>query len=279
MSAPLRIAIAGAAGRMGRACLGLLPEHQAADGLPLVLGQALGNPASPHAGEDSGLVAGLAENGCPLDTAPNPDAFELLIDFSPPSAFNAHLEFCLAHGKALLVGGTGLDEAQYRAMSDAAGSLSILHAPNTSLGFNLCAALAARAARVLGDSDVEILEAHHRDKADAPSGAALQLGRAVADARGRSLEDTAVYTRHGRPGARTPGSIGFAVLRGGAIAGEHSIMFLDDHEHFELRHRVTDRRVFAHGALTAAAWLGVRHRAGERGLFGMPEVLGLSADA
>lgn len=275
MSAPLRVALAGAAGRMGRACLNLLPDRPAGDGLALVLGQALGNPASARAGEDSGLVAGLAENGCPLDTAPDAGAFELLIDFAPPAAFDAHLAFCLKHNKALLIGGTGLSEEQLEAMAAAAADIPILHAPNTSLGFNLCAGLAARAARVLADSDVEILEAHHRDKADAPSGAALQLGRRIAEARGQSLEETAVYTRHGRPGARESGSIGFAVLRGGAIAGEHSVFFLGDDEQLELRHRVTDRRVFAQGALTAAAWLGARHREGACGLFGMAQVLGL----
>ena len=279
MSAPLRIAIAGAAGRMGQAMLRLLPDWQAADGTSLRLGQALGNPNSPQAGEDSGRLAGTAENGCPLSTAADAGAFDVLLDFSPPAAFDTYLAFCIQHNKALLVGSTGLSDQQHEAMQHAAQTIPVVHAPNTSLGFNLCAILAGRAARVLGKrSDVEILEAHHRDKADAPSGAALQLGQTIAAARGQRLEEAATYARHGRPGARAPGSIGFAVLRGGAIAGEHSVMFLDDHEHFELRHRVTDRRVFAHGALTAAAWLGGKYRAGDRGLFGMPEVLGLGAD-
>lgn len=279
MNAPLRIAITGAAGRMGQACLGLLPYKQAKDGLKLVLGQALGNPASAHAGEDSGLVAGLPENGCPLDTAPNPQAFELLIDFSPPAAFNDYLAFCQTHKKAMLVAGTGLADTQLSAMAAAAADIPIVHAPNTSLGLNVLAGLAAQAAQVLGkQSDVEILEAHHRGKADAPSGAALQLGRRIAKARGQTLEGSAVYTRHGRPGARESGSIGFAVLRGGAIAGEHSVFFMGDDEQLELRHRVTDRRVFAQGALTAAAWLGARHREGACGLFGMAQVLGLGEE-
>jgi 4-hydroxy-tetrahydrodipicolinate reductase len=198
-------------------------------------------------------------------------AAAVAIDFSLPQAVAANAQACVRARVPLLVGTTGLDAAARAALAAAAGTIPVLIAPNTSVGVNVAAQLVNLATRALGPGyDVEILEAHHRMKRDAPSGTALLLGEVVAAARGRALADVAVFERHGADRAREPGSIGFAVLRAGDIVGEHTVIFAVAGERVEITHRATDRITFARGALRAAGWLVGR----PAGLYSMNDVLG-----
>jgi 4-hydroxy-tetrahydrodipicolinate reductase len=193
------------------------------------------------------------------------------IDFSLNTGVAAHARACAAARVPLLVGVTGLDAGGRDALAAAARDIAVLIAPNTSVGVGVVAKLAALAAAALGPSyDVEIFEAHHRMKRDAPSGTALKLGEAVAEARGRALADVAVYDRTDHAAQRIPGSIGFAVQRAGDIVGEHTVTFAGEGERIEITHRATDRMTFARGALRAAEWLVGR----PAGLYGMQHVLG-----
>ena len=183
-----------------------------------------------------------------------------------------HLDLCARSGKALVIGTTGLDERQEDRLCDAAAEIPVVYAPNMSVGVNLTFKLVELAARALGDSvDVEILEAHHRHKVDAPSGTALKLGRIVAETLGRELEEDAVYGREGHTGARDRRTIGFATVRGGDIVGEHTTLFAGDGERVEITHKASSRTVFASGAVRAAVWLA----GAGNGLFDMQDVLGL----
>ena len=192
------------------------------------------------------------------------------VDFSVGSAVAAHARACSAAGVPLLVGATAFDAAATAEVDRAARSIPVLIAPNTSVGVATLSQLVAQAARALGATyDVEISEAHHRDKRDAPSGTALSLGEIVANSRGHTLNDVAAFDRHGADVARGPGSIGFSVIRAGDIVGEHTVTFAAAGERLELTHRTTDRMIFARGALRAAAWLIGR----PAGLYGMKDVL------
>lgn len=197
-------------------------------------------------------------------------ASDVLLDFSRPEATAAALDACVAARKPMVIGVTGLSTELKQCIEQASLRIPLLLAPNMSLGVNLLLSLVHTAAQKLGEEfDVEIFETHHRHKQDAPSGTALALGEAVAAARGAALSDLAVWTRQGHTGARRSGSIGFAVIRGGDSAGEHTVMFAGDGERLELTHRAASRAAFARGALTAAIWLAGR----PAGLYGMTEVL------
>lgn len=263
-----RIGIVGCTGRMGRM---LLAETLSTTGATLA-----GGVDRLKAGEilDLGELAG----GKPLGILAGGDAgalfaaVDVVIDFTVPAASAAHAEMAAAAGKGLVIGTTGLDAAQTRAIESAATKTAILWAPNMSLGVNLLLGLVEQVARSLGtDWDIEIVEMHHRHKIDAPSGTALGLGRAAAKGRGVELDEVAVRSRDGHTGARSEGTIGFATLRGGDVVGDHTVIFAGEAERIELTHKATDRRIFSRGALRAALWLKGR----PPGLYGIKDVLGL----
>ncbi|WP_019592969.1 MULTISPECIES: 4-hydroxy-tetrahydrodipicolinate reductase [unclassified Thioalkalivibrio] len=260
----IRIAIAGAGGRMGQNLVQAVDEHPEAQ-----LGAASERPGSEAIGE---VVGQEGQVRLVEDLATVTDDFDVLIDFTAPQATMQHLDLCARAGKALVIGTTGLDAEQEQRLRDAAATMPVVYAPNMSVGVNLTFKLVELAARALGDSvDVEILEAHHRHKVDAPSGTALKLGRVVAETLGRDLEHDAVYGREGQTGARDRRTIGFATVRGGDIVGEHTTLFAGDGERVEITHKASSRTVFASGAVRAAVWLA----GAGNGLFDMQDVLGL----
>lgn len=248
MPRPVRLAINGASGRMGSALLGLLGEDPR-----FVLRHAVVAPGSAQDGQPvfPGSTDAL-RYAHDWHAAP---AIDVVIDFSGPTGLAAALDHCLAHGTALASGTTGLDAALEGRLTAAGEHIAILRAANFSLGVAVLTRLLREAAAALPAWDLEIVEAHHGRKQDAPSGTALALGRAAADARGTTLEATAVYSREGQTGTRGEGCIGFAVVRGGDIVGEHTALLVGQGERLELTHRATDRSVFARGALQAAYWL------------------------
>ncbi|MGO4703181.1 4-hydroxy-tetrahydrodipicolinate reductase [Dyella sp. 2RAB6] len=257
MSRPLRLAVVGATGRMGRALLDLLKDDARFEVVAaLASSSRLGE--SVHAGEE-----GLRFTREWPDVAP-----EVAIDFSGPAGLGAALAHCRAHKIALVTGTTGLDQAQQAELTAATQDIPVLHAANFSLGVAVLRRLVREAAAALPDWDLEIVEAHHQRKLDAPSGTALALGEAAAAGRGISLSDSAVYAREGSTGPRRHGSIGFAVVRGGDIVGEHEVWMIGQGERVELNHRATDRSIFARGAIEAAHWLA-GHAPGAYGLDAM----------
>lgn len=265
----LRIAISGATGRMGRA---LIEACHATGGMRLVA--ALEQPGGSRIGADAGEVAGLGR----LDVAVSADLekaigdMDVLVDFTRPEATLRYLDSCQRAGKRMVIGTTGFDAAGKEMIAQAARTIPIVFAPNMSVGVNLCFKLADLAARVLGeDADIEIVEAHHRHKVDAPSGTALRLGEVVAGALGRDLKSCAVYGREGTTGARDRKTIGFATIRAGDIVGDHTVMFAGDGERVEITHKASSRMTFAKGALRAALWLADKRP----GLYDMQDVLGL----
>lgn len=262
-----RIAIAGAAGRMGRNLIAACVE--VAD---LEVTLAVEKPAHEALGTDSGMLAGLGSNGVPLTDTLDADAFDTLIDFTHPTATAQHVEFCAAHGKHMVIGTTGCDATLEARLAEAGRQTAIVYAPNMSVGVNLCLELLQTAAAVLGDSvDIEIVEAHHRHKVDAPSGTALKMGQVIADTLGRDLQQCAVYGRHGQTGARARETIGFETIRAGDIVGEHSVIFAADGERVEITHKASDRMNFARGAVRACQWLAGQ----SAGLYTMRDVLRL----
>jgi 4-hydroxy-tetrahydrodipicolinate reductase len=225
-------------------------------------------------GADAGEVAGTGTLGVPIVAGLDQAGadFDVVIDFTRPEASMHHLALCRARGKRLVLGTTGLSPQQRARVSEAGGDIAIVMAPNMSVGVNLCFKLLETAARVLGDEvDIEVIEAHHRHKADAPSGTALRMGEVVAEALGRDLQDCAVYGRQGHTGERGRKTIGFASIRAGDIVGEHTVLFAGPGERVEITHKASSRMTFAKGALRAASWLMGR----PRGLFDMRDVLGL----
>ncbi len=258
---PIRLAVLGAAGRMGRALIDALPQHQM-----LSLGAALDRPDALLA--QGGEIAPGVVLSC--DVAAATSSFDVLIDFTRPESTLAALDACVAAGRGMVIGTTGFSAAQREQISKAAMEVPICLSGNFSIGVNLCLALAEHAARVLGDAfDIEIVEAHHRHKVDAPSGTALMLGEAAARGAGLSLAENAIYARQGHTGARARGDIGFSTVRGGDVVGDHSLLFLGEGERVEITHRASNRANFANGALRAAAWLAQR----PPGLYSMREVL------
>lgn len=265
----IHVAIAGAAGRMGR---NLLDACNLIENIRCTVVSE--HPNSPHIGADAGELAGIGRLNLPISTDLEllTDRFDVLIDFTRPAATLDHLAICQTAGKAIVIGTTGFSAAQKAEISHAAQHIPIVFAPNMSVGVNLCFKLLEQAAHVLGDGvDIEIVEAHHRHKVDAPSGTALAMGQIIAKALDRDLAQCAVYGREGVTGERDRATIGFATVRAGDIVGEHTVLFADLGERIEITHRASSRMTFAKGAVRAAAWLAGRNP----GLFDMQDVLGL----
>jgi 4-hydroxy-tetrahydrodipicolinate reductase len=265
----IKIAVTGAAGRMGKT---LVEAISAADGV--ALGAAIERPGSSLVGVDAGELAGVGSNDIVVvdDLATVLDAFDVLIDFTAPSTTVANAALCRSAGRRMVIGTTGCNAEEKASIADASSEIAICMAANFSVGVNLCFKLNDLAARVLGDDvDIEIVEAHHRHKVDAPSGTALRLGEVVADALGRDLSSVAVYGREGQTGVRARETIGFATVRGGDIVGDHTVLYAADGERVEITHRASSRMSFAGGAVRAARWLSA-HRSG---LYDMQDVLGL----
>ena len=260
-----RIAIAGAAGRMGR---NLIIACAEADDMDLT--QALEREQNPAIGSDTGLLAGLKPNNVLVSDQLEAAAFDILIDFTHPSATTQHVDFCLEHGKKMVVGTTGCDQELEQKLEAAGNSIALVYAPNMSVGVNLCLNLLQTAAAVLGDTvDIEVIEAHHRHKVDAPSGTALKMGQVIAETLGRDLKDCAVYGREGQIGARDPKTIGFESIRAGDIVGEHTVMFADEGERIEITHKASSRMTFAYGAIRACRWVEQQRK----GIFTMQDIL------
>ena len=268
----LKLTVAGAGGRMGQAVL----EAVLADA-GFTLAGALEVPGNALLGRDAGERIG-AVTGVTI-TADIPMAVagaDVLIDFTRPEGTLAHLGACSRARVAAVVGTTGLTSADNRALGEYARTIPIVFAPNMSVGVNVLARMVEICAQLLGEGyDAEILEMHHRHKADAPSGTALLLGDAAARAMGRDLKASAVYAREGATGPRKPGSIGFAVLRGGDVVGDHSVIFAGAGERIELAHKAGSRSNFAQGALRAARFVAAKREQGATGVFDMQDVLGL----
>jgi len=264
-----RIAVMGAAGRMGKT---LIEAVQQAEGV--CLGAAIDRPDSSLVGADAGELAALGKIGVSLSggLAAVLDQFDVLIDFTHPSVTLKNLEVCRQAGKAMVIGTTGFSPEEKQLLAEAGKQIPIVFAANFSVGVNLCLKLLDTAARVLGDEvDIEIVEAHHRHKVDAPSGTALRMGEVVASALGRDLQKVAVYGREGQTGARARETIGFATVRAGDVVGDHTVLFAADGERVEITHKASSRMTFARGAVRAALWL----QPGRPGLFDMQDVLGL----
>jgi len=269
----MRVAIVGAAGRMGRSLVRAVCNTK-----NLQLGAATERPDSTLLGADVGEVAGIGRLGVPISRHPAGlvDQFDVLIDFTHPDAAMTHLAVCREHRKKMVIGTTGFSAAQKAGIDAASKQTAIVFAPNMSVGVNLCFKLLDTAARVMGgECDIEIVEAHHRHKVDAPSGTALRMGEVVADALGRSLENVAVYGREGQTGARDRQTIGFATVRAGDVVGEHAVWFAGEGERVEITHKASSRMTFANGAVRAAVWLAGR----DTGRFDMQDVLGLREKA
>lgn len=265
----LRVAIAGAAGRMGRAITKVLAET--AD---VQLTGAFERPDSPLMGRDIGEIAGCGALGAIIraDLAECMSQFDLLIDFTLPESTLIHLQHCVAAQRAMVIGATGLSAGQQEIITAAGQNIPLVQAANYSVGINLMLKLVHDAARVLGDSvDLEVFESHHRDKVDAPSGTALELGKALAASRGWDFDQCATFVRSGLTGKRAPDSIGFSTLRGGDIVGEHTVFYVGSGERLEITHRASDRLILARGAVRAALWLGDQ----PAGLYDMRDVLGI----
>ncbi|CAH0162765.1 4-hydroxy-tetrahydrodipicolinate reductase [Pseudomonas sp. Bi70] len=265
----MRIAVTGAAGRMGK---NLIEAVHQADGV--VLGAAVARPTSTLLGADAGELAGVGKLGVVLSGSLESvlDGFDVLIDFTHPSVTLENLEICRRAGKAMVIGTTGFSAAEKQLLIDAGKEIPIVFAANFSVGVNLCLKLLDTAARVLGDDvDIEVLEAHHRHKVDAPSGTALRMGEVVANALGRNLDKVAVYGREGQTGARARETIGFATVRAGDVVGDHTVLFAADGERVEITHKASSRMTFAKGAVRASSWLQGRSPQ----LYDMQDVLGL----
>ena len=265
----VRIGLCGAAGRMGRAIIEAVVQTPTCQ-----MGAALVHPQSTTLQADAGELAGVGKIGIPVtsDLAQVASHYDVLIDFSRPEVSLGNVEQCVKDGKRIVIGTTGFTPEQKKFIERASESVAIVMAPNMSVGVNVCFKLLETAAKILGDSvDIEIVEAHHRHKIDAPSGTALRMGEVVAQALGRDLKDCAVYGREGHTGARDRQTIGFATVRAGDIVGDHTVIFADIGERVEITHKASSRMTFAKGAVRAATWLMSK----PTGLYDMQDVLGL----
>jgi len=266
----IKLGITGAAGRMGRALLEACQNSNQTQ-----LGVAIDRAGSSLIGTDAGEQAGLGVFN--LKIVDNLDKvtsdFDTLVDFTHPDVTIKNIEICRKAGKQIIIGTTGFTEQQKLTISEASKDIAIVFAPNMSVGVNLSLKLLEMTAKVMGDDvDIEIIEAHHRFKVDAPSGTALRMGEVIAKALGRDLKECAVYGRQGQTGERDRKTIGFETIRAGDIVGEHTVMFADIGERIEITHKASSRMTFANGAIRATEWL-VQH---ETGLFDMQDVLGLN---
>jgi 4-hydroxy-tetrahydrodipicolinate reductase len=264
----LRIAVFGAGGKVGCAIVRAIAN---AEGATLVA--AIERSGYPNLAADASQIAGLPASGVRMsDQRPAKDAADVWIDFTVPAATVANVKAAVAAGAAMVIGTTGLSAADKEQIAVAAKSIPVMLTPNVSVGVNVMLKLVADAARTLGPAyDIEIVETHHRAKRDAPSGTALRLAEAVAEASGRDLATTARYERHGDIGPRSDAEIGIQTLRGGDVAGDHTVFFLGQGDRIEITHRASSRDTFAHGAVRAALWLAAK----PAGLFDMRDVLGL----
>lgn len=265
----LNLAVTGAAGRMGRTLI-----EACSDNPNCQLGAAIEHEGSPFIGIDAGEMAGVGSLNTQIVSQLSnvKDDFSTLIDFTRPEVTLKNIEACVANGKNIIIGTTGFSDEEKQIIQQASKTIGIVFAPNMSVGVNLCFKLLDIAARVLGDEvDIEVVEAHHRHKIDAPSGTALRMGEVVADALGRNLDDCAVYGREGVTGERDRKTIGFETIRAGDIVGDHTVMFADIGERVEITHKASSRMTFANGALRAALWLEDKGN----GLYDMQDVLDL----
>ena len=268
-AAPLRIAVAGASGRMGQMlieAIGQSPDCVLAGALDLAASPSIGKDATAYLGQKSGVLI-------QSDISAGLKDVQLLIDFTRPEGTMAHLAVCRALGVKLVIGTTGFSEVQKADIAAAAKDIAIVMAPNMSVGVNVTLKLLEMAAKALSTGyDIEIVEAHHRHKVDAPSGTALKMGEVIAGALGRDLKECAVYAREGVTGERDPSSIGFAAIRGGDVVGDHSVMFMGTGERIEITHKSSSRATYVQGSLRAARFLAAR----SSGLFDMFDVLDLN---
>jgi 4-hydroxy-tetrahydrodipicolinate reductase len=266
----VRIAVVGATGRMG-VCL--IRAVTLSDKTRLTAAYARYRVDLI----DAGMLAGVGCLNVPVESISDyfvdtidSNKFDVLIDFTRPEASINFVELCRKMGKKIVIGTTGFSDEQKAFITEAAKEIPIVLAPNMSVGVNLSLKLLEMAAKVMGDyTDIEIIEAHHRHKIDAPSGTALRMGEVVATALGRDLKECAIYGREGNTGERNQKTIGFSTIRAGDIVGEHTVMFADDGERLEITHKATSRMTFANGAVRAAVWLNTK----EHGLFDMQDVL------
>ena len=265
-----RIAIVGVAGRMGRTLVNAVQQDAGA-----TLAGGVVEPGSSLAGADIGELAGVGRLG--MSAVDSLDAivddFDVLIDFTSPQVTLSNLAFCAKHGKRIVIGTTGLDDEELATLDAYRDRMPLVFAPNMSVGVNLTLKLLETAARALGDEgyDIEVIEAHHRHKVDAPSGTALKMGEVVAESLGRTLKEHGVFAREGQCGPRTDKEIGFATVRAGDIVGEHTVMFATEGERIEITHKASSRMTFAKGAVRAARWVADR----PNGRYDMQDVLGL----
>jgi len=265
----VKIAVAGAPGRMGRAVIERLSEHTDSH---LCLTAAIHHADSVSLGSDAGEMIGKAKMEVPIVAELANTEFDCLIDFTTVVATLANLDYCRANNRMLVIGTTGFTRQQKDIIADASGEIPIVMSPNMSIAVNLCFKLLAQAAAMLGEeADVEIMETHHRNKLDSPSGTALRMGEVIAQTLGRELQDCAVYSREGINKTRQPGTIGFASVRAGDVVGEHSVLFATQGERLEITHKASDRSIYAKGALRAAKWLAEQ----KPGLYDMQDVLAL----
>ncbi len=266
-SIELRIGVSGAAGRMGKALVQAVDAES-----QMCLGMALERSGNPFLGVDAGAAAGLQELGVKISESYASEAFDTLIEFTSPAATVEHVSLCRRDGKSIVIGTTGFNDEQKEAILAAADDIRIVLAPNMSVGVNVCLKLLQTAAAAFGDAvDVEVIEAHHRHKVDAPSGTALKMGEVVADALGQNLKEHGIFERSGIIGPRPEKSIGFSTVRGGDIVGDHSVYFIGEGERLEITHRSSSRVNYASGAVRAARWLTAK----APGLYDMWDVLGL----
>ena len=265
----VRVAVTGAAGRMGRMLIAAVAART-----DCRLAAAIERPGSPALGVDAGALAGVDGAGIAVtdDLSAVLSGVDVVIDFTAPEVSRRHAQAAAEAGCAIVIGTTGLDDADRTALDAAARAVPVVWAPNFSVGVNLTLKLLAEAAAVLGDdADVEVIEMHHRHKVDAPSGTALRMGEVLAAALGRDLDAVAEHGRQGRSGARSRERIGFHALRGGDVVGDHTVVFAADGERIEITHRASDRMTFASGAVRAALWAAGR----APGRYDMDDVLGL----
>ena len=266
----IKVGILGANGRMGRVLIDAAYQHA-----QVGLGFASVRAGSSFEGLDAGELSGINKQYIKVTalSAELADHADVLIDFTLPEALQTNLDYAVKHNKPIIIGTTGLNESQLLLIDNAAKHIPIVFAANYSVGVNLMLNLVKTTAKIMGDSaDIEILEAHHRFKKDAPSGTAMAIGHSIADAIGRDLQKVAVYGREGDTGERDSQTIGFATVRAGDIVGEHTALFATLGERIEITHKASSRLTFANGALTAALWL----EQGKEGLYSMQDVLGLN---
>jgi len=265
----LNIAIAGAGGRMGRILIEAVldaPDARLSGALDRAGSANIGSDAAAFLGKPAGV---LVES----DLAKGLAGAQFLIDFTRPEGTLDHLAYCAEHGIKMIIGTTGFDEAGKAAIAEAAKKTAIVMSPNFSVGVNVTLKLLQQAAKALAVGyDIEVIEAHHRHKVDAPSGTALKMGEVLADALGRDLKDCAVYAREGVTGERDPSSIGFATIRGGDIVGDHTVLFAGTGERIEISHKSSSRVTYAHGSLRACRFLADK----ATGLYDMNDVLALN---